>query len=104
MFMEPSTNYIYYSRGGYSLNFAATGDVKEVLMESRLAFTGRRSSKVSQSVMRELRPINGRIRSPKRLCSGQTLLRCSLGLQGAGLEPGPTKTKQACARGRRVLA
>jgi DNA-3-methyladenine glycosylase len=81
MFMEAGTIYMYYARGGDSLNFSASGDGNGVLIKSGLAFTDRRSSEISLSVMQDLNPINGRMRSPERLCSGQTLLCRSLGLK-----------------------
>ena len=79
--MEPGTIYMYYARGGDSLNFSASGDGNGVLIKSGLAFTDGRSSKISLSVMQDLNPINGRMRSPEKLCSGQTLLCRSLGLK-----------------------
>ena len=81
MFMKPGTIYMYYARGGDSLNFSASGDGNGVLIKSGLAYTDRRSSEISLGVMQERNPINGRIRSPEKLCSGQTLLCRSLGLK-----------------------
>jgi len=81
MFIEPGTIYMYYARDGDSLNFSASGDGNGVLIKSGLTFTDGRSSKISLSVMQELNPINGRMRSPEKLCSGQTLLCRSLGLK-----------------------
>lgn len=81
MFMEPGTIYMYYARGGDSLNFSARGDGNGVLIKSGLAFMDQHSSEISLSVMQQLNPINGRMRSPERLCSGQTLLCRSLGLK-----------------------
>ena len=81
MFMEPGTIYMYYARGGDSLNFSARGDGNGVLIKSGFAFMGQHSSEISLSVMQQLNPINGRMRSPERLCSGQTLLCRSLGLK-----------------------
>jgi len=81
MFMEPGTIYMYYARGGDSLNFSARGDGNGVLIKSGLAFMDQHSSEISLSVMQQLNPINGRMRSPERLCSGQTLLCRSLSLK-----------------------
>jgi DNA-3-methyladenine glycosylase len=81
MFMVPGTIYMYYARGGDSLNFSASGDGNGVLIKSGLAFIDQRSPDVCLEVMQELNPINGQIRSPEKLCSGQTLLCRSLGLK-----------------------
>ncbi|MGV0034433.1 MAG: DNA-3-methyladenine glycosylase [Candidatus Azotimanducaceae bacterium WSBS_2022_MAG_OTU7] len=81
MFMEPGTIYMYYARGGDSLNFSASGNGNGVLIKSGRAFTDRRSSELSLGVMQEMNLINGRLRSPEKLCSGQTLLCRSLGLK-----------------------
>jgi DNA-3-methyladenine glycosylase len=81
MFMEPGTIYMYYARGGDSLNFSASGDGNGVLIKSGLAYIDQRSPDICLDVMQELNPINGRVRSPEKLCSGQTLLCRSLRLK-----------------------
>ena len=91
MFMEPGTIYMYYARGGDSLNFSARGDGNGVLIKSGLAFMDQHSSEISLSVMQQLNPINGRMRSPERLCSGQTLLCRSLGLKVSDWNQGSLK-------------
>ncbi len=81
MFMDPGTIYMYYARGGDSLNFSARGEGNGVLIKSGVVFTDRRSPPGNISVMQRLNPINGRERSFEKLCSGQTLLCRSLGLK-----------------------
>lgn len=81
MFMAPGTIYMYYSRGGDSINFSARGDGNGVLIKSGLAFTDHRSPRRTLKVMQQLNPVNGRTRPLTKLCSGQTLICRSLGLK-----------------------
>lgn len=97
MFMVPGTIYMYYARGGDSLNFSARGEGNGVLIKSGAAFTDRRSPAKSIDEMLAMNPVNGRMRSVEKLCSGQTLLCRSLGLKV------PDWNQQQLKRGRLVL-
>ena len=81
MFMTPGTIYMYYARGGDSLNFSARGEGNGVLIKSGVVHIDHQSPKTNIKVMQSMNPINGRVRSIERLCSGQTLLCKSLGLK-----------------------
>jgi DNA-3-methyladenine glycosylase len=81
MFMTPGTIYMYYARGGDSLNFSARGAGNGVLIKSAIAHYDDKSPLKSLDVMQELNPVNGRTRPVEKLCSGQTLLCRSLGLK-----------------------
>lgn len=81
MFMAPGTIYMYYARGGDSLNFSARGEGNGVLIKSGIVHTDRRSPANTIEIMQGLNPVNGRTRPADRLCSGQTLLCRSLGLK-----------------------
>lgn len=83
MFMHPGTIYMYYARGGDSLNFSARGTGNAVLVKSGYPFTDERSPAECLTVMQRLNPpANGQgVRSEERLCGGQTLLCRSLGLK-----------------------
>ncbi|MBT4160356.1 MAG: DNA-3-methyladenine glycosylase [Gammaproteobacteria bacterium] len=97
MFMSPGTIYMYYSRGGDSLNFSARGDGNGVLIKSGVTFTDRRSPKKTIKVMQAINPVNGRTRPVDKLCSGQTLLCRSLGLKV------PEWNQQQLKKGRFIL-
>ena len=81
MFMDPGTLYMYYARGGDSLNFSAEGGGNGVLIKSGIPQIDRKSPRKALAVMQALNPINGRVRDPELLCSGQTLFCRSLGLK-----------------------
>ncbi len=81
MFMAPGTIYMYFARGGDSLNFSAQGEGNGVLIKSGIAHVDRQSPDKTIAMMQSLNPINGRLRPADRLCSGQTLLCKSLGLK-----------------------
>ena len=81
MFMAPGTIYMYYARGGDSINFSARGEGNGVLVKSAIPHVDKRSPVSSIDVMHERNPVNGRKRETMRLCSGQTLLCKSLGLR-----------------------
>ncbi len=97
MFMAPGTIYMYYARGGDSLNFSALGDGNGVLIKSGRAHVDRKSPSKCITIMQEFNPIGGRPRAADRLCSGQTLLCRSLGLKV------PEWNQQRLKRGRFVL-
>lgn len=97
MFMIPGTIYMYYARGGDSLNFSARGEGNGVLIKSGIVYTDRKSPKRSIDVMHALNPVNGRQRPERRLCSGQTLICRSLGLKV------PEWDQRRLTRGRFIL-
>ncbi len=83
MFMPPGTIYMYYARGGDSLNVSVRGAGNAVLIKAGLPWFDDRSPRDNLAVMQRLNPVrgSGRPRPPERLCSGQTLLCRSLGLK-----------------------
>ncbi len=81
MFMAPGTIYMYYARGGDSINFSAKGDGNGVLIKSGHAFSDRQSPTSTLAVMQKLNPGSQKPRSIDKLCSGQTLLCRSLDLK-----------------------
>ena len=78
LFMKPGTIYMYYARGGDSLNVSCQGGGNAVLIKSGIPYGD--SEKMIQT-MQMLNPCNGRLRAPEKLCSGQTLLCKSLHLK-----------------------
>ncbi len=83
LFMPSGTIYMYYARGGDSLNFSCKGAGNAVLIKSGVPYLG---DQINQQMIEEMQKNNpvknsGRIRGPKRLCSGQTLLCKSLNLK-----------------------
>lgn len=80
LFMSPGTIYMYYARGGDSLNFSAQGEGNAVLIKSGFPYVDDESSETI-TMMQALNPINGRMRSREKLCCGQTLLCRSLRLK-----------------------
>ena len=82
LFAPPGTIYMYYARGGDSFNFSCRGKGNAVIIKSAVPYFDKLSPRSPcLSIMQGLNPLNGRLRSPERLCSGQTLLCKSLGLK-----------------------
>lgn len=82
LFMPAGTLYMYYARGGDSLNISATGEGDGVLIKSGYPVVDEISRAESLALMRELNPAaDGRPRETRRLCNGQTLLCRSLHLK-----------------------
>jgi len=81
LFMPAGTIYMYYSRGGDSLNISCRGEGNAVLIKSGVVFPMENPNSHEIEMMQTLNPINGRLRSVERLCSGQTLLCKSLHLK-----------------------
>lgn len=74
--------YMYYARGGDSLNFSAQGPGNAVLIKSAQPWLDRISDQDSLARMLANNPdAQGRPRPPERLCAGQTLLCRALGLK-----------------------
>lgn len=82
LFMEGGTIYMYYARGGDSLNLGAAGPGNAVLIKSGFPVTDQMSGPQSLARMLELNPAAGGGPRPlEKLCSGQTLLCRALGLR-----------------------
>ncbi len=81
MFMRPGTIYMYYARGGDSLNFSARGKGNGVLVKSGYPYIDKISPASNLDIMRELNPGSNSARSDRKLCNGQTLLCRSLNLK-----------------------
>jgi len=82
LFAPPGTIYMYYARGGDSLNFSAQGAGNAVLIKSGFPHIDRYSGEDALAMMQRLNPdTQGHPRPPEKLCAGQTLLCKSLGLK-----------------------
>lgn len=81
MFMRPGTIYMYYARGGDSLNFSARGKGNGVLVKSGFPYIDKKSPASNLDIMRELNPGGRTARPDERLCNGQTLICRSLHLK-----------------------
>lgn len=83
MFMPAGTIYMYYARGGDSLNISAKGEGNAVLIKSGVAWFDDKSPRSNLKIMQRLNPVkgSGRLRPEENLCSGQTLLCAALGLK-----------------------
>jgi len=83
MFMPPGTIYMYYARGGDSLNLSVRGKGNAVLIKAGIPWVDTQSPPSSVQLMQRLNPVkgSGRERSQARLCAGQTLLCRSLDLK-----------------------
>ncbi|CAD5107639.1 DNA-3-methyladenine glycosylase [Zestomonas carbonaria] len=82
LFADGGHIYMYYARGGDSLNFSAHGPGNAVLIKSGHPFVDAHSDADSLALMQRLNPdARGNPRPPEKLCAGQTLLCRSLGLK-----------------------
>jgi len=82
LFQPPGTIYMYYARGGDSLNFSVQGTGNAVLIKSAFPHLDLQSGQHALAMMQRLNPdARGQARTPERLCAGQTLLCKSLGLK-----------------------
>jgi len=82
LFLPPGTIYMYYARGGDSLNFSVRGAGNAVLVKSALALVDAHSGMDALALMQRLNPdARQQPRPRERLCAGQTLLCRSLGLR-----------------------
>jgi len=79
LFMDGGTIYMYYARGGDSLNISCKGEGNAVLVKSGYPYEG--MSEKELKIMQKNNPLPGRERPFEKLCSGQTLLCKSLGLK-----------------------
>ena len=79
LFMAPGTIYMYYARGGDSMNCSSLGEGCGVLLKSGYPVVDTLSPADSLAQMQALNPsASGGVRSPEQLCAGQTLLCRSL--------------------------
>ena len=83
LFMPPGTIYMYYARGGDSLNVSCRGEGNAVLVKSAYPWLDAVSPERTLAVMQRLNPpASGSEPRPRaRLCNGQTLLCRSLDLR-----------------------
>ena len=82
LFKDGGTIYMYYSRGGDSVNFSAKGEGNAVLIKSGYPFFDTLSPESTLSILQANNPDRqGQPRPMHKLCSGQTLLCKSLGLK-----------------------
>jgi DNA-3-methyladenine glycosylase len=82
LFLDGGHIYMYYARGGDSLNFSAQGPGNAVLIKSASPWLDAHSDAASLAQMQANNPdAQGRPRPLERLCAGQTLLCKALGLK-----------------------
>jgi len=82
LFQPPGTIYMYYARGGDSLNFSVKGAGNAVLVKSGYPFIDHPEGAAALTHMQALNPdAKGQVRALEKLCAGQTLLCKSLGLK-----------------------
>lgn len=82
LFLDGGHIYMYYARGGDSLNFSAQGPGNAVLIKSAYPWVDDVSGPASLAHMLLNNPdASGRPRPPQKLCAGQTLLCKALDLK-----------------------
>jgi DNA-3-methyladenine glycosylase len=83
MFMPAGTIYMYYARGGDSLNISVKGKGNAVLIKSAFPHFDELSPTTNLYIMQKLNPVkgSGNTRPMENLCAGQTLLCSSLALK-----------------------
>ncbi|MBK5517193.1 DNA-3-methyladenine glycosylase [Pseudomonas sp. TH10] len=82
LFLDGGHIYMYYARGGDSLNFSAQGPGNAVLIKSAYPWVDDISGPASLAQMLLNNPdAQGRARPSQKLCAGQTLLCKALGLK-----------------------
>jgi len=82
LFMDGGVIYMYYARGGDSLNFSAAGPGNAVLIKAAHPWLDEVSGAGALARMQALNPdAAGGPRPAARLCAGQTLLCRALGLR-----------------------
>ncbi|MBA2655255.1 MAG: DNA-3-methyladenine glycosylase [Gammaproteobacteria bacterium] len=82
LFMPPGTIYMYYARGGDSINVSCLGEGNAVLIKAGIPYLIDAAPDMIE-VMLKLNTIKGKptLKPINKLCSGQTLLCRSLGLK-----------------------
>ncbi|BAN46524.1 DNA-3-methyladenine glycosylase [Metapseudomonas resinovorans] len=82
LFLDGGHIYMYYARGGDSLNFSAHGAGNAVLIKSGHPWVDDISQADALAAMQLNNPdARGQARAPEQLCAGQTLLCKALGLK-----------------------
>lgn len=82
MFMPPGTIYMYYARGGDSLNVSCRGEGNAVLIKSAVVLSDNAAHQQAIAMMQQLNPLpSGAKRRADKLCSGQTLLCRSMAIR-----------------------
>ena len=82
LFMDGGVVYMYYARGGDSINFSAQGPGNAVLIKAGMPWQDAVSGDASIAMMQRLNPASdGSYRPLARLCAGQTLLCRAMGLK-----------------------
>ncbi|MCF7824572.1 MAG: DNA-3-methyladenine glycosylase [Candidatus Marinimicrobia bacterium] len=82
LFMPPGTIYMYYARGGDSLNFSCQGEGNAVLIKSAFPLAHSEQDQESVALMLANNPLkNGKPRPLEKVCAGQTLLCRAMGLR-----------------------
>ncbi len=82
LFLDGGHIYMYYARGGDSLNFSAHGAGNAVLIKSAFPWLDRVSGAAELAQMQRNNPDRqGQPRPAEKLCAGQTLLCRALGLK-----------------------
>ena len=82
LFLDGGHIYMYYARGGDSLNFSAQGAGNAVLIKSAMPWLDEHCAADALQRMHANNPAaNGNLRPTERLCAGQTLLCKALGLK-----------------------
>lgn len=82
LFMPAGTIYMYYARGGDSLNISAEGAGNAVLIKSAFPFEQALNYQKMIALMQQQNPLPSQTLRPiERLCNGQTLLCKSLGIR-----------------------
>lgn len=82
LFLDGGHIYMYYARGGDSLNFSAKGPGNAVLIKSAYPWVDELSGPASLAQMLLNNPDSqGRPRPSQKLCAGQTLVCKALGLK-----------------------
>lgn len=82
LFMDGGHIYMYYARGGDSLNFSARGPGNAVLIKSALPWLDAHAGPDCLAQMQANNPdARSQVRPRERLCAGQTLLCKALGLK-----------------------
>lgn len=82
LFMPPGTIYMYYARGGDSLNVSCQGEGNAVLIKSAHVYDDAKTDNQMHSTMQQLNPLpSGALRRIEKLCSGQTLLCHSMAIR-----------------------
>lgn len=95
LFLEGGHIYMYYARGGDSLNFSAAGPGNAVLIKSAYPWQDALSDAQALARMQHNNPDRqGRARSVERLCAGQTLLCRALGLKVSEWNAQPFDTQR----------